>query len=62
MYAEAPENAGGLPVWAWVLIAIGIVVVLGGIGFGVWMIIKKKKQPRYNFISDEKNKLVFNDD
>lgn len=63
MYAEHDDENSGLPTWAIVLIVIGCVCVVGGlIALTIWCIISKKKQPRYNFISEEKNKLVFNDD
>lgn len=63
MYAEHENNKGGLPTWAIVLIVIGSLCVVGGIiAVTIWCVLSKKKQPRYNFISEEKNKLVFNDD
>ena len=38
-----PTPDGGLPVFAIILIAVGSVLAAGGIGFGVFMIIKKKR-------------------
>lgn len=63
MYASHHNENKGLPTWAIVLIVIGSLCVVGGIiGITIWCVMSKKKQPRYNFISEEKNKLVFNDD
>ena len=40
-----PKDSGGLPGWAIALIVVGSLLVLGGIGTGIWYYRKKKANP-----------------
>jgi len=62
MYASYDGKKSGMPWWGIMLIVIGSLILAGAIGFGIWALVKRSRKPRYNFITEEKSKLVFNDD
>ncbi|MBR9705474.1 hypothetical protein GOV14_00400 [Candidatus Pacearchaeota archaeon] len=43
---DAKDKKGGLPWWAWVLIALGILIILAGMGFAAYFFYFKKKKKR----------------
>lgn len=54
----APSPTPGMPVWAWVLIGIGALLVLGGGGFGIYKLLSPPPAPKIASFSVEPLKIT----